>query len=277
MAFVADVRLLAADLDDDHVLNDAQVLNLAAPFVTTVDGADQVSTVRVAMEYCRIVAAYHADTNPERSTQQRNRVMELLAMFRVNPDIVPFTDTIPDLPSNGGGGGGGDGGLTTAQVNDLISEHRDVEDAHHVKTPPGTGSGGLDQDEVDARVRAGVEDWAETGNATLVPGPKLTPSAPGTRGGVEGSTNAIADTASGTDRLRLVCQPSHTPGQPAGTGVGSGRQHHCCTGHKDCRQHRAGLRSHVGDSGAQGHHGRPPHAGLRWWWRRRGSHRTARP
>ena len=50
------------------------------------------------------------------------------------------------------GGGGGGGGLTTAQVNDLIDEHRDVEDAHHVKTPPGTGSGGLDQDEVDARV-----------------------------------------------------------------------------------------------------------------------------
>ena len=55
------------------------------------------------------------------------------------------------------GGGGGGSGLTTAQVNDLIDEHRDVEDAHHVKTPPGTGSGGLDQDAVDARVRAGVE------------------------------------------------------------------------------------------------------------------------
>lgn len=40
-----------------------------------------------------------------------------------------------------------------------------------VRLPSGTG--GLDQAAVDARVAAGVADWAETGNATAIPAAKL--------------------------------------------------------------------------------------------------------
>ena len=36
--------------------------------------------------------------------------------------------------------------------------------------PSGSGSGGgLDEAAVDARVEAGVEDWAETGNIDIIP------------------------------------------------------------------------------------------------------------
>ena len=40
----------------------------------------------------------------------------------------------------------------------------------------GGSGGGLDEAAVDARVEAGVEDWAETGNTDLIPGSKLPPS-----------------------------------------------------------------------------------------------------
>ena len=40
----------------------------------------------------------------------------------------------------------------------------------------GSSGGGLDEAAVDARVEAGVEDWAETGNTDLIPGSKIPPS-----------------------------------------------------------------------------------------------------
>ena len=43
-------------------------------------------------------------------------------------------------------------------------------------------SGGLDQADVDARVRAGVLDWAETGNEQVIPVAKIPPAPPATLG-----------------------------------------------------------------------------------------------
>ena len=39
--------------------------------------------------------------------------------------------------------------------------------------PSGTGTGGLNQGQVDARIRLGVQDWAEADNTTVIPGAKL--------------------------------------------------------------------------------------------------------
>ena len=52
-------------------------------------------------------------------------------------------------------------------------------DASAIKNLP-TGGSGLDQAAVDARVAAGVADWAETGNAATVPSAKLTDGSVGT-------------------------------------------------------------------------------------------------
>ena len=76
----------------------------------------------------------------------------------------------------------------------------DIED-HEANHPARRRAAGLDQDAVDARVEAGVADWAETGDTDLIPSTKLPVSAAGARGAVEASTNAIVDTEAGTDRL----------------------------------------------------------------------------
>ena len=73
---------------------------------------------------------------------------------------------------------------------------------------PAAGEG-LSTAEVDARVRAGVEDWAEAGNADPIPAGKLGAAAAadpyvlpaatsGVRGGVRAVTNAIIDAGSST-------------------------------------------------------------------------------
>ena len=73
--------------------------------------------------------------------------------------------------------------LTTEQVQDIVAAFIAAgtnvtvtyDDAANSLTiaSTGGGSGGLSQAEVDARVTAGVEDWAEDGNAILIPDLKI--------------------------------------------------------------------------------------------------------
>ena len=67
-----------------------------------------------------------------------------------------------------------------------------------------TGSSGLTQSQVDARIQAGVSDWAEQGNTDPIPAAKLT-NAPSGGGGTDTTARTAAATAlSRTQRLRPV-------------------------------------------------------------------------
>ena len=80
-AFTDAVRLFAADLDDPPVLDDTQLLQLAAPFVSD---AMEVNVLQVAIEYCQVVRAYHADSAPERSRAMTAKIAELANRLRSN-------------------------------------------------------------------------------------------------------------------------------------------------------------------------------------------------
>ena len=60
------------------------------------------------------------------------------------------------------------GGLTTAQVNALISTHTSNASAHHVKTPASTSTGGLTASEVDTKLTNLHGYLAKTANYTVV-------------------------------------------------------------------------------------------------------------
>ena len=80
-AFTDAVRLFSADLDDPPVLSDTQLLQLAAPFVSDTM---EVNALKVAIEYCQVVRAYHADSAPERSRAMTAKIAELANRLRSN-------------------------------------------------------------------------------------------------------------------------------------------------------------------------------------------------
>ena len=83
------------------------------------------------------------------------------------------------------------GGLTQSQVDARVQAGvSDWAEQGNTDAIPATkltnapsGGGGLNQGQVDARVQAGVEDWAETGNTSAIPANKLT-NAPSGGGGL---------------------------------------------------------------------------------------------
>lgn len=92
------------------------------------------------------------------------------------------------------------GGEGTAPTTGFLGDSGivpDIADAVDIRGASGTGGGGgggggLTQAQVDARVAAGVEDWAETGDTTAIPAAKLT-NAPAGAEGPEGPQGPQGD------------------------------------------------------------------------------------
>ena len=92
-----------------------------------------------------------------------------------------YIDVYGALAGSGGGGGGGDstGGLTQSQVDARVragvADWAEDADATPIPADKLTNAPapGLSQSQVDARVRSGVDNWAETGNSDAIPADKL--------------------------------------------------------------------------------------------------------
>ena len=93
-----------------------------------------------------------------------------------------------------------DGVASGAEVNVQSDWNATSGDAQILNKP--TITSGLDQAAVDARVQAGVADWAEHGDSTDIPESKLPDASATSKGIVELATSA--ETRTGTDTTRAV-------------------------------------------------------------------------
>ena len=92
-------------------------------------------------------------------------------------------------------------------------------------------TGGLDESQVDARVRAGVLDFAETGDTSNVPAANKLPDATsGDKGAVRAVTDALVDTEAGHVRTGLEHQSRQAVGVPHHSVMGTRWQHRHDTG-----------------------------------------------
>ena len=83
-AFIDAVRLLAGDIDETHLITDAQVLGIARPLVKTENGVSVVNVVGVATRLCRLLSTYIPDSRPLFVERMDKRAGELENILRAD-------------------------------------------------------------------------------------------------------------------------------------------------------------------------------------------------
>ena len=95
-AFTDAVRLLAGDIDETHLLTDAQVLAIARPLVKVNDGGDMVvNVVDVSTRMCRLLSTYMPDQRPLFVDRMDKRAGELENILRAD-GAAAHTVTVAD-------------------------------------------------------------------------------------------------------------------------------------------------------------------------------------